>query len=430
MKMKNIKFTKHSALVFGGLLTVSGMGAAVAGDMTVQGNIHATTFSGNGAQLTNIAAAVYKNTLIVSNEGNLGGVDLTIAMAIAQANASQATPYLLKLEPGVYDIGTNSLTMLEWVDIEGSGEGITTIESSFCSISGGAINGANNSELRFLTVKNTGADSRCAALYNNGTSPSLRHVVLSAESVAVGVSGNSYRYALRNLNSASPTLDHVKIRAGGASHNRGIYNSSSSSPSIKNSEIRVGGGMDARGIFNSSSSPSITGSIIHAASATDTYGVYNISSSPTIRRTTITASHTNTSAAVSLVGMHNSSSSNITLDHSEVAATTGQYATGIYNSNSHLEIFSSQIAGKNAPYSMIGVDNVGSASLNARSSYFEGDTYSITADTNTTIAIAASDARTRRQTDVGSWKCVQSYNSSMGLQWTTLSYACEDSIYP
>ena len=39
-----------------------------------------------------------------------------------------ATPCLLKIMPGVYDVGTNSITMQPYIDIEGSGENSTVIQ--------------------------------------------------------------------------------------------------------------------------------------------------------------------------------------------------------------------------------------------------------------------------------------------------------------
>jgi hypothetical protein len=42
-------------------------------------------------------------------------------------DASPDNPYLLKIEPGVYDLGSSPLVMKQWVDVEGSGEGVTTI---------------------------------------------------------------------------------------------------------------------------------------------------------------------------------------------------------------------------------------------------------------------------------------------------------------
>ena len=72
---------------------------------------------------------------------------------ITDPSASNA--YLVKVEPGIYDLEASSLFMRPFVDIEGSGEGITTITSALGSGSGTVV-GANNSELRYLTVKNTG----------------------------------------------------------------------------------------------------------------------------------------------------------------------------------------------------------------------------------------------------------------------------------
>lgn len=75
-------------------------------------------------------------------------------------DASAAKPYLLKIEPGKYDLGNNGLTMQQYVDIEGSGQNTTTITSTH---SGSVINatsatviGANHAEIRFLTIENSG----------------------------------------------------------------------------------------------------------------------------------------------------------------------------------------------------------------------------------------------------------------------------------
>ena len=40
---------------------------------------------------------------------------------------SATNPYLIKVGPGIYDLGTSSLQMKEYVDIEGSGEKTTKI---------------------------------------------------------------------------------------------------------------------------------------------------------------------------------------------------------------------------------------------------------------------------------------------------------------
>jgi hypothetical protein len=75
---------------------------------------------------------------------------------------SSTNPCLLKIMPGVYDIGNNSLQMQPYVDIEGSGEKVTVISGSLSSnqtslaVTNGLLNGANNAEVRFITIKNIG----------------------------------------------------------------------------------------------------------------------------------------------------------------------------------------------------------------------------------------------------------------------------------
>src|SRR5262245_24259753 len=72
----------------------------------------------------------------------------------AISSPSSTNRWLLKIEPGTYDIGTTSLPMRSWVDIEGSGIGATTIQGTVdgSGLTAGTINGASNTELRMLTV--------------------------------------------------------------------------------------------------------------------------------------------------------------------------------------------------------------------------------------------------------------------------------------
>ena len=98
----------------------------------------------------------YTHTLIVSPNADpvqAGRSLREVVSGIADPSASNA--YLVKIEPGIYDLEEDSLFMRPYVDIEGSGEGITTITSEITTGSGTVV-GANNSELRYLTVKNTG----------------------------------------------------------------------------------------------------------------------------------------------------------------------------------------------------------------------------------------------------------------------------------
>jgi hypothetical protein len=60
-----------------------------------------------------------------------------VASGIALRNALAGIPspssnnrWLLKIEPGIYEMQSNSLQIRSWVDIEGSGIGVTTIRAS------------------------------------------------------------------------------------------------------------------------------------------------------------------------------------------------------------------------------------------------------------------------------------------------------------
>jgi len=57
--------------------------------------------------------------------------------------------YLVKIEPGIYDLDNKSLQMREYVDIEGSGQGATVITSTaFDSSDKGTILASGNAELK------------------------------------------------------------------------------------------------------------------------------------------------------------------------------------------------------------------------------------------------------------------------------------------
>jgi hypothetical protein len=91
----------------------------------------------------------------------------------------------------------------------------------------GTVNGANNSEMRFLTARNTGTGVCSSALQNNSASPRLTHVAAEATG-----SGNT-NSAVFNANNSSPTMTAVTATASGVTlANYGVWNQGSSSPTI------------------------------------------------------------------------------------------------------------------------------------------------------------------------------------------------------
>jgi hypothetical protein len=114
------------------------------------------------------AQGVYKRTVIVhpvpGSPADAGNA-LIAALAAIGDNAGD-NPWLVKIEPGIYDLGADSLTMKPFVDVEGSGKGTTRITAAGrASEDDGTVILDPNSELRDLTVESTGGAAFAVAVY-------------------------------------------------------------------------------------------------------------------------------------------------------------------------------------------------------------------------------------------------------------------------
>ena len=236
-----------SALSFAAPLT----SVEVTGDFKVSGAGSGVVFPDGTRQMS--AAIGYARTVLVSPiEGGTiqqNGTALRTALdSIADASADK--PYLLKIEPGIYDIGANTLQMKQYVDIEGSGENTTVIEGSLDSSTAGVVNGASFAEIRFLTIKSTGAGTNKIAMYNNAVSPRITNVT----AIATGTNpATGLARAFQN-GSSTPTMTNVSAEASGASSNTGIANYLSPSPGMTLTNVKVAviitSGAYAYGIYN------------------------------------------------------------------------------------------------------------------------------------------------------------------------------------
>ncbi|MDW7771372.1 MAG: hypothetical protein SCH71_00620 [Desulfobulbaceae bacterium] len=155
----------------------------------------------------------------VSTEGSEFTDPVAAVSSITDADA--ANPYLVLIGPGIYTL-TRTLVMKPFVTIAGSGRDVTTLTGAISTVaydaSSALVSGADNATLRDLTIENTGGGAVSIALYNNGCSPVLQDVTLSA-------SGGSYNYGVYNV-SSSPTMTEVTPLAVGGAYNYGVFNSS------------------------------------------------------------------------------------------------------------------------------------------------------------------------------------------------------------
>jgi hypothetical protein len=244
-------------------------------------------------------------------------------------DASSEKPYVLKIEPGVYDLGSTSLQMKEYVDIEGSGEIATKITGKVDSIFSGVVRGASNAELRFLTVENNGEGSYGAvAIYNAGASPKITNVTANA------FSGSDTTVGIMNCEGSSPTMTNVTAKASGGAgsdFNPGVDNSDQSSPIMTNVTAIGSGGRNSYGVHNTiDSSPTMTNVIAKASSASHwNTGVDNAGyCSPTMIDVTAIASG---SGAVANHGVRNGQNSSPIMTNVVATASEGGWNVGVFN---------------------------------------------------------------------------------------------------
>jgi hypothetical protein len=113
------------------------------------------------------------------------------------AAPSAGNPFVVRVMPGVYDLGTGSLQMKPYVDVEGSGPDNTIITSSNANVDGGTctvgtVLMANNTSIRNIKIVNrapalNGAYVTVAALvFNNAKAKAEGISVLTGSNAAEG----------------------------------------------------------------------------------------------------------------------------------------------------------------------------------------------------------------------------------------------------
>lgn len=122
---------------------------------TVDG-VHAAFFAPATHNHDSTYARRYARVLVVSGDGRGDFLDPSAAMA-SIVDASEANPYLIKVLPGVFGIGSSPIEMKAYVDLEGSGRDVTRIVlTSNGTASGGVLRFRSSipSQVRHVSLEN------------------------------------------------------------------------------------------------------------------------------------------------------------------------------------------------------------------------------------------------------------------------------------
>jgi hypothetical protein len=290
----------------------------------------------------------YQNVIVVAR----GGGDFTSIQAALNSigDNGAANRYLVWVAPGTY---TGTVTMKPYVDIQGAGELATKIiAGGSASANTGTVVGADNAELRFLTVENSGGNTVGIGIYNHSASPRFTHVTVVVSgaiefgqiygvyndvsspamtdmTITVDAPGEyeTTAYGVSNTNHSSPPLTNVAITVTAHVTEAfetvayGVYNRNDSAPAMTGVAVEAVGG-SGYGVYNDNSSPAMTALIIEAGGITGR-GVYNDSSSPTMANVIIEVWGTEA------YGVYNNGSSP-TISHLALIAS-GLWTCGVYN---------------------------------------------------------------------------------------------------
>lgn len=208
------------------LLCLAVASAADAGDLRVDGKlisdapqgtapleVGSTTTVGNlsadlldGFEAADFLPAAGNVLLVAKSGGHFTSIQAALASIVG---AGPTNTFLVLVAPGVY---VEQVTMRPYVDILGSGQGVTTISWAGGDLAQETLLGADLAELRDLTVENTGGgQANPWAIRNVTASPRLTRVTVYASTTASGAT------AVRNEGGSAPLLTDVVAIAEGDS---------------------------------------------------------------------------------------------------------------------------------------------------------------------------------------------------------------------
>ncbi|MGH2687116.1 MAG: hypothetical protein ACRDJP_16755 [Actinomycetota bacterium] len=238
------------------------------------------------AQVDALSLGPYARTEVVT----VGGTPTQNGNALRSAlagitDASAANRYLVKLEPGTFDIGTQELVMKEFADIEGSGRMGTIITCACGSPSNtttgvaATIHGAVNTGLRSLSVVNTGGNAHAHGVDYLGIAGEPVRIT----DVAVEVSGATSGAAGIEVRDAQPVMTRVDVEVTGNGIDLDLYGiriANAGSASLLHVNASAEGDVnDTWGLYADDSRVTIEGGEMSASDASQNFAVQGVATS-------------------------------------------------------------------------------------------------------------------------------------------------------
>jgi len=156
-------------------------------------------------------------------------------------DASASNPYLVKVMPGVYNLGNSSVQMKPYVYLEGSGDS-SVITSTIANTAGqcfvGTVNMTNNSTVKNITIKNIGLGGEThfsAVVFSDATA------TLESANVFAGSDTNHYNEVSAVCSrgtDTNATLNNVYLEArSGTGNSDTLSVTDNSNMTVTNSRI-------------------------------------------------------------------------------------------------------------------------------------------------------------------------------------------------
>lgn len=274
-----------------------------------------------GAQVS-IGKYVTSGTTIVVGPKDTPAASGTALLAAVNGiiDAAAGKSYLVRIQPGLYDLGSTPLTLKSYISLQGSGVMETRIKGNMGTAEVGVvvIDEQANIRLSHLTVENSGGSGYSIAIAVNSASPYIHNVSALA-------SGGDSNLGVHLVNSSPSMVEMRCIASGKAAWNAGVVNDGGS-PVIRNVQTEASGAADNFGVINQGGSPKMSYMAVVAKGGDTAVGVLNEEgSTPELVHVGVTVS-----GATDNAGIRNFGASNATIADLRVTVKGGEKTKGIH----------------------------------------------------------------------------------------------------